>query len=60
MGFINAFNIPSIIGSLKEDVESGKITIRQAAEELCEAGWMNYIDEAKAKRLLKVYGLRYE
>lgn len=51
---MNAFNIPSILDSLRADVASGEMTIREAAEELHEAGWMNCIDEAKAKRLLKV------
>lgn len=51
---MSAFNIPSIIDSLKAEVESGKISIRQAAEQLCEAGWMNFVDEAKAKSLLKI------
>lgn len=48
------FNIPSILESLKTDVSSGKITIREAAEELHVAGWMNFIDEDKAKTLLKI------
>ena len=51
---MKTFNIPSIVDSLKADVESGKITIRQAAEELFEAGWMNFIDETKTKELLKI------
>ena len=45
-------NIPSILESLRADVENGKITIRDAAEELHEAGWTNYIDEEKTMSLL--------
>ena len=54
MKFKNAFNIPNILDSLRASVENGELAIRQAAEELCEAGWMNYIDEEKAKRLLGI------
>lgn len=49
-----AFDIPSILTSLRQDVEAGRITIQAAATELCESGWMNCIDEEKARRLLKV------
>lgn len=51
---MKTFNIPNILESLKADVDSGKITICEAAEELHVAGWLNYIDEEKAKALLKV------
>lgn len=46
------FNVPSIVESLKADVSCGRITIREAAEELHEAGWTNFVDEEKTKRLL--------
>lgn len=49
---MNTYNIPSILESLRADVEIGKITIREAARELHEAGWTNYIDEEKTKSLL--------
>ena len=49
---MKAFEIPSILDSLRHDAEAGLITIRQAAAELHEAGWMNWIDEEKAYRLL--------
>ena len=49
---MKAFEIPSILSSLRSDVESGLITIRQAAIELYEAGWMNWVDEEKAQGLL--------
>ena len=49
-----AFEIPNILESIKTDVSCGNITIREAAEELHRAGWMNYIDEDKAKALLKI------
>ena len=48
------FEIPNILESLKADVESGEITLREAAEELYKAGWMNFVDEEKAKRLLRL------
>ena len=46
--------IKSILESLKDDVQNGSITIYQASVELFEAGWLNYIDTDKAKRLLKL------
>lgn len=33
------YNIPTIDKSLRRDVESGKITIEDAARELAAAGW---------------------
>ena len=48
------FNVPNILVSLKRDIEGGKITIREAAEELYQAGWMNHIDEDRVKSLLKI------
>ena len=48
------FNVPSILETVRADVSSGKITIREAAEELHEAGWTNYVDEEKTKRLLQI------
>lgn len=50
----NTFHIPGILDSLRADVESGKITLREAAMELHMAGWVNFVDEEKAKRLLRV------
>ena len=49
---MSAFEIPSILTSLRNDIEEGHITIRQAAVELCEAGWMNFVDEERAWGLL--------
>lgn len=49
---MKAFEIPSILSSLRSDIEEGRITIRQAAVELCESGWMNWVDEEKAQSLL--------
>lgn len=42
----------NILESLKESVESGKITIREAAIKLYRAGWTNFIDVDKTKQLL--------
>ncbi len=36
------YNIKTILESLKEDVDSGKISIREAAVELYKAGWTNF------------------
>lgn len=51
---MKAFGIKSILESLRDDVLSGKITLREAAEELCEAGWTNFIDEDTARSLLEL------
>ena len=55
---MRSFDIPNILESLKADVDSNKITIREAAEELHAAGWMNYVDEDRAKSLLQITGVR--
>lgn len=44
----------NILQSLKEKVDSGKITIREAAIKLHESGWTNFIDEETTRRLLKL------
>ncbi len=51
---MKAFNIPSILTSLRMDVQSGRMSIREAAEELHEAGWTNFIDEESTVRLLNL------
>lgn len=44
----------TILQSLKENVEGGKMTLREAAIRLHKAGWTNFIDEETTKRLLKL------
>ena len=51
---IAPFDIPTITESLHNDVASGVMTIEQAAEELCAAGWTNYIDVETTKRLINI------
>lgn len=46
--------IKNILNSLRDSVLSGEITLYEAAEELNESGWTNFIDEEKARRLLKL------
>lgn len=46
--------IKNILDSLRDDVLSGKIMLHEAAEELRENGWTNFIDEDAARRLLKL------
>lgn len=46
------FHVKGILESLRDDVQAGAITIYQAATELYEAGWTNFIDEDKARQLL--------
>lgn len=44
----------NILQSLKEKVERGNITLREAAIKLHECGWINFIDEEITKRLLNL------
>lgn len=44
----------TILQSLKEYVEGGKMTLREAAIRFYEEGWTNFIDEETTKRLLKL------
>ena len=47
-------NIPTILESLAKDIETGG-SWEEAAIELYNAGWSNYIDIDKAKRLVSPY-----
>lgn len=50
---IKSCDTPNIKESLKQDIKSGKITIKQAGEEMYEAGMFNWIpDENEVKRKL--------
>ena len=42
---MNDYKIKNILESLKEEVENGKVSLREAAVELHKAGWTNFIDE---------------
>lgn len=46
--------IKNILDSLRVDVLAGRLTLREAAVELCRAGWTNFIDEETALRLLRL------
>lgn len=47
------YNIPTIDKSLRRDVESGEITIEDAARELARAGWfMGIVDVEKTINFL--------
>lgn len=47
--------LKTIFQSLLDDLKEGKITLRQAAEELHEANYIPYIDEEETLRRLKQY-----
>lgn len=49
---MKALRIKNILNSLEEKIESGNITIREAAIELHKAGLINYIDIDTTKKLL--------
>lgn len=40
--------------SVRDRFQKGEITLRQAAEELCRAGWTNYIDEDYTRKILGI------
>lgn len=46
------YQIPNLLESLRHDIESGLISIEQAAEELCTANWTPFIDVNRTKSLL--------
>lgn len=48
------YDVKTILESLKEDVENGKISIREAAVELHKAGWTNFIDIDATRELLEI------
>ena len=41
---MNDYKIKNILESLKEEVENGKVSLREAAVELHKAGWTNFIE----------------
>lgn len=47
------YEIPNILESIRKDLQSNRITIYQAAEELYDHGWLNFIDVEKEKSLLE-------
>lgn len=50
---MNTLTIPGILTSLRAEVDAGTMTIEQAAQELCRAGWTNFVDTEKAAALLR-------
>jgi hypothetical protein len=46
--------IKNILDSLRVDVLAGRLTLHEAAVELCHAGWTNFVDEETARRLLRL------
>lgn len=46
--------IKNILDSLRVDVLAGRLTLREAADELCHAGWTNFVDEETGRRLLRL------
>ena len=38
-------NLKTLDESLFESYNNGEITVRQAAEKFCSAGWTNFVDE---------------
>ena len=46
--------IKNIFASLRDDVINGKMSLKEAAEELYESGCTNYIDEEATRRRLQL------
>jgi hypothetical protein len=55
---MNDYKIKNILESLKEEVENGKVSLREAAVELHKAGWTNFIDIDATRNLLKKSDMR--
>lgn len=51
-GECTMIQIKNIFDSLRDDVLSGKMTLKEAAEELYRSGCMNFIDEEATRRRL--------
>lgn len=49
---MNEWHIDTVTVSVRKKVAAGKITMRQAAEELYDTGWIPSIDEDMAKRVM--------
>ena len=50
---MNDYKIKNILESLKEEVENGKVSLREAAVELHKAGRTNFDDIDATRSLLK-------
>ena len=48
------FQLKSILDSLHDDVAAGVLTLEEAAEELCQANWISFIDIERTKELLNL------
>jgi hypothetical protein len=46
------FEIPNIIDSLRRDLDTNIITIDEAAKELYQSGWTNFIDVERTRKIL--------
>lgn len=46
--------IKNIMDSLRDDVLAGRLTLYEAAVELCRAGWSNFVDVETTRRLLRL------
>ena len=53
MSRIKPFAIPNITTSLKYDYEEGRITLDDAAIELCKSGFLPYVDLERTKSILE-------
>ena len=52
--------IRTIIEYVSEEYFAGNLSLKEAARELCMAGFTNYVDEDYARRLINSYDGRYE
>ena len=43
-------NLKTLNESLFESYNNGEITVRQAAEKFCSAGWTNFLDEGYTRK----------
>lgn len=47
-------SIKNIMDSLRDDVLAGRLTLYEAAVELCRVGWSNFVDVKTARRMLRL------
>lgn len=52
--------LKNILNRLRDDVLSEKIDVYDAAVELYDAGWINWIDTERTKRLLNIMNYKGE
>ena len=48
------YHVPTVAEKLRQQYDSGAITLHEAARVLCSHGWTNFVDEAATRRYLGI------